>query len=377
MKGARIDAPSPRRSLPRPRDRVRAAAPSLLQSLSHGFIRWVGRDFPPVLALTLGVLLTGTVRAADVTLSSEVQRLGWVAYSAESPAGDWDLFLMRPDGSQRHPVTDTREFNEAAPRFSPDGARLLYYRIPRSEKVDNNTYGTFELILADSRGAHPQSLGTNYPWASWGAEGNRFACLTRTGIQIVDLDTRRVLRTIPRQGIVQQLVWSPDGSSFVGTANGLGPFWNIGVLVEGGPRIRAVSETERYNCTPDWCPDSRHVLYARGIIGGQEGCAELWRADSDGRNRVMLWAESQRHIYGACASPDGKYLLFTRSRADLGEVAGSGTTMALIRLADAPMLGDDNPSLKAQFPEARPPTWLDLGPGWEPHWTLSETPGIP
>ena len=37
--------------------------------------------------------------------------------------------------------------------------------------------------------------------------------------------------------------------------------------------------------------------------------------------------------------PDGKYLLFTKSREDLGKVDNSFTSMALMRLEDAPIIG--------------------------------------
>jgi Tol biopolymer transport system component len=174
--------------------------------------------------------------------------------------------------------------------------------------------------------------------------------------------------------MVQQLVWSPDGKVFAGTANGLGAYWNIGRLADGGGKINAVSETERYNCTPEWHPDSQHILYARGIIPKQDGRAQLWIASDDGQDRTMLYAEQGRHIYGACPSPDARYLLFTRSVEDLGAVGKSQTTMAVVRWTDTPMLGDDSAALRQQFPNAKPARWLDLGPGWEPHWTYSEAP---
>ena len=281
---------------------------------------------------------------------------------------------MRPDGSERRALTDTREFNEAGARFSPDGRRLLYYRMARSEAVDNNTYGTFDLVLADANGRNPVVYGRNFPWASWGPDGRQLACLLPTGIQIIDVASRQTVSTLPRQGIVQQLAWSPNGQAFAGTANGLGEFWNIGRLPAGGGKIAAVSETERYNCTPDWCPDSRRILYARGIIPRQEGRAQLWIASEDGRERSLLYAEEGRHIYGACPAPDAKYLLFTRSVEDLGAVGKSQTTMAVIRWADTPMIGDESAPLRQQYPEAKNARRLDLGPGWEPHWTYSEAP---
>ncbi len=328
--------------------------------------------------LMLLIVLGGTAFGGDEpprepALAVELHSRGWIVFSAQTPHSDWDLFLMRPDGSERRALTDTREFNEAGARFSPDGKRLLYYRMASSDAVDNNTYGTFDLVLADSNGGNAVVYGRDFPWASWSPDGRQLACLKPKGIQIIDVASRQVVRTLARQGTVQQLVWSPDGKAFIGTANGLGPYWNIGRLADGADKINAVSETERYNCTPDWCPDSRHILYARGIIPKQDGRAQLWMA-SDNGGKTMLYAESGRHIYGACASPDAKYLLFTRSVEDLGAVGKSQTTMAVVRWADTPMLGDENPALRQQFPNAKPARWLDLGPGWEPHWTYSEAP---
>jgi Tol biopolymer transport system component len=297
-----------------------------------------------------------TLAGSPVTeLRSELRGKGWIAYSARSSAGDWDLFAMRPDGSERQAITQTRQYNEGGVRFSPDGSRLLFYRMQRSEPLDNNSYGTFELVIARADGANPEVYGKDYHWASWGPDGKQIACLSQKGIEIVDLASRKVVRQLPRRGIVQQLVWSPDGKWFVGTANGLGPFWNIGVLNADTTNIQAVSETERYNCTPDWRPDSKHVVYARGIIPDKGGHAELWVASADGKERRRIYAEAGHHIYGACASPDGKWVLFTRSVEDLGQV--KETLMAIIRW---PKNGE---SVEADVPR------LDLGPGWEPHWT--------
>jgi Tol biopolymer transport system component len=309
-------------------------------------------------------------------LADEVRGLGWIAYSAAGDAGDWDLFVMRPDGSDRRRLTDTREFNETGVRISPDGKRLLYYRQPAKEPVDNNTYGTFELMIADANGANARSLGQDFPWASWGPDSKSIASLTPRGIQIVDVATGKIVRTVPRKGFAEQLVWSPDGHAFVGTANGLGQYWNIGVVDKDKGSISTVSETERYNCTPDWMPDSRHVVYSRGTVPSLNERAQLWTAGQDGRDRRMLYAEGGRHIYGGASSPDGRYFLFTRSVEDLGKPDHRKTTMAIIRAADTPMLGDDDSALRKRFPNAKPTARLDLGPGWEPYWTSAEIPPV-
>src|SRR5439155_24545571 len=96
--------------------------------------------------LTLFILATTLARAADPSaevprLADEVRGKGWIVFSARSEQGDWDLFLMRPDGSRRRALTRTPEWNEAAPQFSRDGTRLLYRRLKREEAINGNRYG--------------------------------------------------------------------------------------------------------------------------------------------------------------------------------------------------------------------------------------------
>jgi Tol biopolymer transport system component len=308
----------------------------------------------------------------SAALARELHGKGWLVFSAESGQGDYDLVMMRPDGSGRAKLTDTRAWNEAGARFSPDGKRLLYYRMPKGEAVDNNTYGTYDLVVARADGSGATVLGKDFPWASWGADSMHLAYLGKSGIQVIDLTGRAVGQPVARKGIVQQLVWSPDGRWFVGTANGLGPYWNIGRLGAETGQMNAVSETERYNCTPDWMPDSQRVLYSRGIIPEKGGWAQLWVASGDGREKRPVCAEEGRHLYGGCASPDGKYVVFTRSEADLGKVDNSKTRMAVIRWADTPILIGESAPLRATYPQARSGPVLDLAWGWEPHWTYSD-----
>jgi Tol biopolymer transport system component len=319
------------------------------------------------------VLAAGAEDRAAPELAKEVAAKGWIVFSATSQHGDWDLWLARPDGSMRKNVNNTAEWNEAGARFSPDGQRMLYYRMPRAVAVDNNSYGTHELVLARSDGSQPVVLGKELWWAAWGPDAKTLAVLAKRNIEVIEIDARRVLRSLPRQGIVQQLGWSADGKWFCGTANGLGEVWAIGRMDAQTGRLNAVSDTDCYNCTPDWLPDSRQILYSKGLPR-TEGWAQLWIANADGSRRRMLYGEIGRHIYGGAASPDGKYLLFTRSEQDLGRVDNSQTTMALMRLADAPIVGGPSAILRKQYPKANSGPVLDLGPGWEPHWSYAAQP---
>jgi hypothetical protein len=92
----------------------------------------------------------------------------------------------------------------------------------------------------------------------------------------------------------------------------------------------------------------------------------LWVANIDGQQRHRIYSEAGRHIYGACMSPDGRYVLFTRSIEDLGQVGA--IEMAVIRWPTS-MAGQGAVSAG---PTATGSARVDLGPGWEPHWTSRE-----
>jgi Tol biopolymer transport system component len=249
-------------------------------------------------------------------------------------------------------------------KFSPDGKKLLYYRMAVTAKMDNNTYGTYDLVIANADGSDAVVYGDSFRWASWGPDGSRIACLDKTGIQIVDLASRKVLRQIPRSGIVQQLVWSPDGKRFVGTANGLGVAWTIGCLdaeaAIRGQRDRPVQLHAGLALIPSI--SSIHAASFRTASWAQ------LMAKADGSDRQMLYAEQGRHTYGGAVSPDGQYVLFTLSEVDLGQwtTPDSWPSFAagIRRWLAAPM------SRYAGISEG--PYRPDVGPlwGWEPTWTV-------
>jgi len=99
------------------------------------------------------------------------------------------------------------------------------------------------------------------------------ACLQPKGIGSW---SSRVAPVDPRTaapGMVSQLVWSPDGKWFTGTAMGLGAFWNIGVSDATTGRIPR-SARPTYNCTPDRLPDGARSFTRAGSSLSRGGRAE-------------------------------------------------------------------------------------------------------
>jgi Tol biopolymer transport system component len=319
----------------------------------------------------------GARDASTARLAQEVRRYGWLAFSAPSERGDWDLFVCRPDGSDRRNLTRTPESHEVAAQFSRDGRRLLFRRLPVAETIDGNHYGTQgELMFASSDGSSPTALGEagEFPWASWSPDGQQVACLSVKGIALVDVATRQVVRKLPRLGFFQQMTWSPDGRWLSGVSNSFGASWSVAILEVETAKAHAVSGADC--CTPDWFPESNRLVYSKRPAGQSasdgNGWTQLWMADADGRNRRLVYGEDGRHIYGGQVSPDGQYVVFTGNVQAVADPRHGNTPMGLLRLADTPVIGGESGALLNLHPHAKREPVLVLPSGWEPCWTAAE-----
>jgi hypothetical protein len=331
--------------------------------------------------LFFGALVGQAISASpEAELARKVSRKGWIAYSAHSSRGDWDIFLARPDGSDIRNLTNTPEFSEAAPQFSHDARKLLYRRLRAGEKLDSNRHGEQgALVISNSDGSDPKVLGQagEYPWASLNPDGSKISCLSIKGIFLIELASMKVLNTFARKGFFQQITWSPDGSWLSGVANSYGTGWSVARMNIATGETNAVNRVDC--CTPDWFPDSRNVIFSWRVPGQGTnkgyGWTQLWRADAEGKTPQLVYAEDGRHVYGGHVSPDGLYVLFTGNMQEDGDPMNAGAPMALMRLADAPIIGGESPAVRKLHPEAKNGPVLKLPQGWEPCWTFSEAPG--
>lgn len=330
------------------------------------------------------ISLTASVGAGDPSpevtrLAVEVRARGWIVFSALSERGDWDLHLMRPDGSERRALTRTPEWSEGASQLSRDGRRLLYRRLKAGETIDGNRYGEQgQLVVANSDGTGLRVLGADgqWPWASWGPDGREVATLSIKGISFIDLANGTVSRTLPRQGFFQQVTWSPDGQWLCGVANSFGTGWSVARMHAVTGEVNPVSKVDC--CTPDWFPEGGKLVFSNRPSGqkgnGGQGWTQVWMADADGRNRRLIYGEDGRHIYGGHISPDGRYALFTGNPQEDGDPQHGGAPMGLVRLSDTPIIGGESGELRALHPTAKSSPVLVLPTGWEPCWTFSESP---
>lgn len=356
----------------------------------------VGALVTSVVLMSLGLSPSLAAEALDkqadkhdpkvAALAQELHGKGWVVYGALCPRGDMDLWACRPDGTDVFRVTNTPEYHEGAPRFSPDGKRLLYRRIRKGTPVHHNRWGyQGEVVISRSDGAEPKAIGDEgeHPWACWSPDGKQISCLTLKGIVVIDLATNKVVQKLPRKGMYQQLYWSPDGKWFCGVTNKYGEMWTIARMnAETGEmnRVKKGPKPDDYTddfggaaCTPDWFPDSKHILFShKPPEQARGGYTQLWMADGDGKKPRLVYAEDGRHLYGGTMSPDGKYVLFSKVMLDgIGGLV-SCTGMGITRFSDKPLLGGKSRRTRRYHPEAEQAVVVHLPIGYEPDWTYTD-----
>ena len=359
--------------------------------------------FPAKLAATLTVVglailpcRAGGAETEDVrTLREEVAKRGWIVFAAH-PAeidggriiekrdarGPLDLYLARPDGTQLRNITNTSDAGEFGGRFSPDGKKLLYRRLPADGQINHDLWGqTGELIIARADGSEPVVHGEAgaYPWASFSPDVKQIACLHKKEgkIRIFDLATKRLVREMDARGIFQQLFWSPDGKRLVGTANVAGRPWNVVSIDLETEKLTLL--TRALNCTPDWFRgDPTRVIYSNRNPAlfpgkyGNNGLTMLMWAGTDGKHRRLIYGNASKHCYFACLSPDDKHVIFGDDGRD-GLIVGE---LRVIRMADAPIIPEGIKELRPLHPgykegpvvSLRLPSGMPLR-GFEPDWT--------
>ncbi|MDP6379949.1 MAG: hypothetical protein QF662_01280 [Phycisphaerae bacterium] len=323
---------------------------------------------------------SGKIDVKVIKLAREVRGKGWIVFTGMTAKRDYDLFVMRPDGTRKRNLTNTPDFNEVGPQFSPNGKKMLYRRHKKGTKTNHDLWGKQgELIIANANGSNPKAFGKDgqYPWASWGPNDEQVATLTNSGIEIIDLKTKEVVKKMDRKGIFQQLFWTADGKWFCGTANFKGQSWTVVRLNAKTGVVNAVNTYQ--NCTPDWFQDSKRMifsnrprqpagdpaLYQKHGEGAGYGWTHLYMANGDGSKKTLIYAEDGAHIYFGCTSPDMKYVVFSKLPKD----GAFDAPMGVMRLSDAPTVGGKSAALRKMFGKSKDGPVVPLPAGFEPRWT--------
>jgi Tol biopolymer transport system component len=252
--------------------------------------------------------LTGTAGGSAPVLSPDGRQ---IAYLRGDSSGVGEIWLMDADGTNQRRLTSGRQ-DEFGPQWSPDGRQLVYTVWDYGWCSPGATgCAVPDVWRIDADGSNQRKIVDSALQPRWSPDGATLLYqpvdpgLYVRGVDTVRPDgsgTRPVVRAWlwPRETAA---AWSPAGRRIAfGANNGRSPATRIDVVRRDGSRRRRLA----FGWGPAWSPDGRHVAYMR--------YSGLWIVGSDGgRPRRLVGGRLERHDDAAAAwSPDGRRIAFVR-----------------------------------------------------------------
>jgi Tol biopolymer transport system component len=214
----------------------------------------------------------------------------WIAYNTAKPVTDRsgsyavdDLWLVHPDGSERHRVAK----NVPLGSISPDGRAMAFANdscagIPYCNDFVDNSEEIYTIGL-DGKGRRRLTHNTWYDGGpSWSPDGRRIVFESDLGIRIMDRDGGNKFVLGPGDGWAAPL-WSPRGDRILLSAYS---GWAV-VSPEGGKLRYRKPGPRGPEWGAAWSPDGRKIVYMakRARIWTAEEAMQLWVMNADGSGR--------------------------------------------------------------------------------------------
>jgi serine/threonine protein kinase len=235
-----------------------------------------------------GGRLTRVVSSQDRTFDPAISPDGrMLAYVAEGPPGQVDLYTGRVSGGARIRLTDDLA-REEGPRFSPDGESVAFTVVDAKGglpaiRVLPALGGASTVTIPGAADAAWSPDGRRLAYVRAGADGaGRELALSATD----GSDARVLLPADGRYPFLRHPAWSPDGRTVAivrGTGGIAGEMWLV--PSEGGPPRAASHEPETvFSDWPSFTIDGRGLVHA----SNRGGATNIWWLPLSGTAPVQL-----------------------------------------------------------------------------------------
>jgi TolB protein len=272
-----------------------------------------------VVAIVVGLVI-GVPPAFGAGVSDEQGR---IAFTSDRD-GDYDIWSMRPNGSNPVNLTADSAAFEFGPSWRPDGRRIAFMS---NRATPTNPERDYEIFVMHPDGSRVRQLTANTlddEFPSWSPDSRKLVFHRDfnpiPGMVDWDLFTMRADGTGQRNltsspGINEHDAdWAPNGRR-IAFERGLEKAAEIYTMRPDGSEVRQLTFNRSADRNPAWSPDSRKLAFDSDRDGG----FEIYRMRADGSDQTRL---TFNNIYqsGAAWSPDGGRIAFHRERNDNLEV---------------------------------------------------------
>jgi Tol biopolymer transport system component len=198
----------------------------------------------------------------------------WVAFDGtpqgKPPLSDFDIQVVRLDGTQRRTVFATKDW-ELDAKWSPDGKRLSFSRMPPGADWRHSVACTVRLDGSDL-----QELGPG-DGARWSPDGKRLVVAAPSSVSegdlfVVNTDGSGRELLLSTRHLKSPAAWSPDGSKILFTQwrdAGAGNYVNgdVYVMNADGTNVRRLTGNPADDIAAGWSPDGKQILFTSGRNG--------------------------------------------------------------------------------------------------------------
>jgi len=248
--------------------------------------------------LFIGILLLIGILPASL----EQSNYGKIAFLSDRDHLGDQLYIMNGNGTQLMRVTNDN-WTPFFPAWSPDGTKLVFmfecdyrYQCPFIIKILDLNENS--LINPDL----PFELST---CPAWSPDGTKIAFYAfnddKSGIYIMDVNSKEVTNLTHGLGSENGLAWSPDGKKIT-----FSPGTHLYVINADGTNKKRLT-TDGNNSS--WSPNGKKIVFD----SERDGNAEIYLMDADGSHQINL-TNNPAWDYDPVWSPDGKKIAFSSNR---------------------------------------------------------------
>jgi Tol biopolymer transport system component len=257
---------------------------------------------------------TGTAGLDESSPAWESQRSNGRIVFASNRSGNYDVWTMKPDGSDLKRLT-TNAASDSDPVWSRDGTKIAFV---------SNRSGNYDVWTMNADGSNQQNRTNNSVYdadPTWSPDGSQIAFTSfRPDQHIWKMNADGSGQTQITSGSWADGFpsWSPNGD-FIAFNSTRDTNWNIYVTNPAGTLLARVTESSGDDIEPVWSPDGSQIAFASNRDGNYEIFTTVSRGASPGVGETRRTSNGSVDDFPAW-SPDGKKIALDSGRDGNDEI---------------------------------------------------------